>query len=46
VAAVVLAALALGLYSYRAQQPPQTANEEPVNSAVDLLTTRGGHDEA
>jgi len=45
VAAVVLAALALGLYSYRAQQPPQTANEEPVNSAVDLLTTRGGHDE-
>ena len=45
-AAALLAALALGLYVYRAADPPLTANEKPLNAAVDLLTVRGGHDDA
>jgi 4-amino-4-deoxy-L-arabinose transferase-like glycosyltransferase len=45
-AAALLATLAFGLYSYRAEDPSQTANEKPLNEAVDLLTTRGGHDDA
>jgi 4-amino-4-deoxy-L-arabinose transferase-like glycosyltransferase len=45
-AAVVLAILAFGLYSYRADGQPQTANEKPLSAAIDLLTARGGHDDA
>jgi 4-amino-4-deoxy-L-arabinose transferase-like glycosyltransferase len=45
-AAALLATLAFGLYSYRADDPSQTANEKPLTAAVDLLTARGGHDDA
>jgi len=45
-AAALLAIVAFGLYSYRAGQPSQAANEKPLTAAVDLLTTRGGHDDA
>jgi len=45
-AAVLLATLALGLYSYRAKEPPPAANENPLTAAVDLLTARGGRDDA
>jgi 4-amino-4-deoxy-L-arabinose transferase-like glycosyltransferase len=45
-AAALLATLAFGLYSYRADDPSQTANEAPLTAAVDLLTARGGHDDA
>ena len=45
-AAALLAITAFGLYSYRADEPSQTANEHPLNAAVDLLTARGGRDEA
>jgi hypothetical protein len=45
-AAALLATLAFGLYSYRADDASQTANEKPLSAAVDLLTARGGHDDA
>ena len=45
-AAALLAVLALGLYMYRAGEPPPTANEKPLNAAVDLLTVRRGYDDA
>ena len=45
-AAALLAIVAFGLYSYRAGQPSQAANEKPLTAAVDLLTARGGHDDA
>lgn len=45
-AAALLAVLALGLYMCRAGEPPPTANEKPLNAAVDLLTVRRGHDDA
>ncbi len=45
-AAALLAILAFGLYSYRADEPPQTANEKPLTAAVDLLSARGGRDDA
>ena len=45
-AAALLATLALALYSYRAAEPPETTIEKPLNAAVDLLTARGGRDDA
>jgi len=45
-AAALLAVLALGLYMCRAGEPPPTANEKPLDAAVDLLTVRRGHDDA
>jgi 4-amino-4-deoxy-L-arabinose transferase-like glycosyltransferase len=45
-AAALLATLAFGLYSYRAQDSLQTANDKPLSAAIDLFTARGGHDEA
>lgn len=45
-AAALLATLAFGLYSYRTEEPSPTANEKLLNAGVDLLTARGGHDEA
>jgi len=45
-AGALLATLAFGLYSYRAQTPPQTASEKPLKAAIDLLSARGGHDDA
>src|SRR5262245_11752835 len=34
------------LFTYRAADPPQAATEQPLRAGVDLLTARGGHDEA
>ena len=45
-AAVLLATVAFGLFSYRADDPLQTANEKPLSAAVDLLMARRGHDDA
>src|SRR5205823_5307547 len=45
-AAALLATLAFGLYSYRAEKPSPTVSEQPLRAAVDLLTARHGHDDA
>src|SRR5262249_43398588 len=45
-ALVLLAALSFGLYTYRAADRPPVAREQPLGAAVDLLTARGGHDDA
>jgi hypothetical protein len=45
-AAVVLSLLAFTMYSYRAQERPPAAVEQPVRAAVDLLSARRGHDAA
>jgi hypothetical protein len=34
------------MYTYRAQNSPSTAAEQPIRAAVDLLSARGGHDAA
>jgi hypothetical protein len=45
-AVAVLVALALVMYSYRAQESPPAAAEQPMRAAVDLLSARAGHDTA
>lgn len=45
-ATALLATLAFGLYAYRADAPPEAANEKPLSAAVDLLRARGGREEA
>jgi hypothetical protein len=45
-AAALLAALAFGVFSYRAAAPPLTEDEKPLSAAVDLLHANGGRDDA
>ena len=45
-AAAVLGLLAFGVFLYRTDERPPTADEKPLTAAIDLLTARGGHDDA
>jgi len=45
-AAVLLAALAFGLYSYRLEDAPRTSSEQPLHHAVDLMRAHGERDSA